>query len=78
MPFEPVDGPDNLYGQIHVPIKKSPYIEAGIQGFEPNNPYWEPPEAVDLLFDTDYIHFPSLAELNAEIGWDPAEIAAPH
>lgn len=25
IPFEPVDGPDNQYGQLYVPIKKSPY-----------------------------------------------------
>ena len=28
--FEPVDGPNNRYGQINVPIGKNPFAEAGI------------------------------------------------
>lgn len=53
-------------------------IAAGIRGFEPFNPHphREPPEVVRLLVHSDEIHFPSLAKLNGELGWDPAEIEA--
>ena len=39
VPFEPVDGPDNRFGQLFKPIAKDPYIEAGLKGFEPHQPF---------------------------------------
>ena len=33
--FEPVDGPDNRYGQLRRPIAKSPFEAAGLKGFTP-------------------------------------------
>ena len=65
LPFLPVDGPDNQYGQIHMPMKKSPYQNAGLKGFEPHNPYKVAAHAVTHSDDND-IKFPTLAELNAE------------
>ena len=39
VPFEPVDGLDNHFSQINVPIEKTPFAEAGIYGFEPTKPF---------------------------------------
>jgi hypothetical protein len=35
IPFEPLDGTDNRYGQLYKPIGPSPYKEVGIKGFTP-------------------------------------------
>jgi hypothetical protein len=66
IPFEPLDSADNRYGQLHKRIGKSPYKEAGIEGFTPPRPF----QIVShYLTKGDYrdIHFPTLAELNKEI-----------
>ena len=65
LPFLPVDGPDNQYGQIHTPIKKDPYMNAGLKGFEPIQPHKASSHPAIPSAD-DQIKFPSLAELNAE------------
>jgi hypothetical protein len=39
IPFQPVDGHDNQYSQLYKPIQKSSYKEAGINGFEPPQPF---------------------------------------
>jgi hypothetical protein len=65
IPFEPIDTADNRYGQLYRPIGKSPYQEAGIQGFKPPQPF-----KITSLFLTRgnfrNFHFPTLAELNFE------------
>ena len=33
LPFPPVDGVDNRYGQLHVAIQTDPYNTAGVKGF---------------------------------------------
>lgn len=66
LPFLPVDGPDNQYGQIHKPLKKSPYQNAGLKGFEPHSPYKTPAPIALLAEHEEEIKFPTLAELNAE------------
>jgi hypothetical protein len=33
IPFQPLDGPDTWYGQIHKPITAQPFKEAGINVF---------------------------------------------
>lgn len=38
IPFEPVDGPDNRFSQLHRPVSLDPFTEAGIKGFEPIQP----------------------------------------
>ena len=35
IPFKPVDGPDNRYGQIYTPMRANLYSDAGIKGLEP-------------------------------------------
>ena len=37
--FEPMNGPDNHYGQLHKPISATTYNEASIHGFIPISPY---------------------------------------
>ena len=39
LPFMPIDGPDNRFGQIHTPIQKNPYENAGLKGFAPSRPF---------------------------------------
>ena len=65
LPFLPVDGPDNQFDQIHTPIQKDPYVNAGLKGFKPAQPF-EMPMANPALPADDVVHFPTLAELNAE------------
>jgi hypothetical protein len=37
IPFPPLSGPDNNYSQIHRQIKKHPYMEAGIDEYDPTS-----------------------------------------
>jgi hypothetical protein len=37
--FQPLDGPDNRYGQLYKPISKVSFNEAGQQGILPPNPF---------------------------------------
>ena len=73
LPFMPVDGPDNIYGQIHSPIQKNPYINAGIKGFKPPQPFKKAAANPAIRSEED-IKFPTLAELNAEcFEWNEGE-----
>ena len=66
IPFEPVDGSDIQYSQLHKPIQASPYKEAGIEGFKPLLPF----KVLANYLTTDSalaFHWPSLSELNANI-----------
>ena len=66
VPFEPVDGPDNRFGQLHKPITSDPYKEAGIKGFTPPKPF----KAALQFLTTDrknQFHWPSLSELNDDL-----------
>ena len=64
MPFEPVDGPDNRFGQINVPIGKTPFAEAGIRGFEPTKPFKIPVNYSHVL---ESFYWPTVQELDDEI-----------
>ena len=48
LPLLPVDGPDNLYGQLNAQLQPDAYYDAGIQSFIPGNPYKESEETVLL------------------------------
>jgi hypothetical protein len=65
IPFQPADTADNQYGQLYLPICKSPYKEAGIKGFKPLQPFCI---ASHFLTTGDFcdFHFPMLAKLNNE------------
>jgi hypothetical protein len=66
IPFQPLDTADSRYGQLHRPIGKNPYKEAGIDGFTPPQPFRI---ASHFLTKGDFrdFHFPTLAELNDEL-----------
>lgn len=66
IPFEPVDGADNRYGQIHMPIGKTPFAEAGIQGFKPPQPFKVSSNFLTVGDFKDF-HWPTLSELNDEL-----------
>ena len=75
VPFEPVDGPDNRYSQLWRPISKQPYVDAGVKGFEPLQPYKLPANFADIAQDPE-LHWPSLQELIDEMEpfpWMPQE-----
>jgi hypothetical protein len=42
IPFQPLDGTNNQYGQLYWKIKEHPYKEAGIKGFTPPTPFAVP------------------------------------
>jgi hypothetical protein len=69
IPFEPLDGPDNRYSQLHKPFGPMPYKEAGINGFTPPQPF-----AIASHFarrgDHKDFHWPTLAELNDELDYE--------
>jgi hypothetical protein len=64
--FEPLDGADNQYGQIHRKISDHPYKEAGIKGFTPPNPFRV---SANFVTTSDALAFRwhTLAELNDEL-----------
>jgi hypothetical protein len=48
IPFQPVDGADNRYGQLYKPISANPFKEAGLKGFEPPAPFCAPASFIDV------------------------------
>ena len=80
IPFEPLDGPDIAYGQLYKALEKYPYKAASIKWFQPYEPYCEEVSATSLLSPTSTSlpsHFPTLAELNAEMDdWTVEECSA--
>jgi hypothetical protein len=75
VPFEPVDGPDNRFGQLFRPIGETPYKEAGIKGFTPPQPFKLPANFASGPDASDF-YWPSLSELNEEMQpfpWLPGE-----
>ena len=75
LPFIPIDGADNRYGQLNTPIQADPYKHAGIEGYRPSPPIKFVSINVGVCHDD--IHFPSLSELNDELDdWSSMDIAA--
>jgi hypothetical protein len=65
-PFQPLDGLDTWYGQLHKPITAHPFKDAGINGFNPAFPY----NVSAQFLTTDHAsdsHWLSLSELNDEV-----------
>ena len=74
LPFLPLDGPDNRYGQMYSPIQSNPYKNAGIRGFTPSQPFKTASIGLSSADDNIGTRFPTLAELNAELfDWDEGE-----
>ncbi len=69
IPFEPLDGTDNCYGQLYKPIGLSPYKEAGIKGFTSLQPLQAATHFATMGNFHDF-YFPMLLELNNE--FDPS------
>ena len=75
VPFEPLDGPDNAFSQLNRPIGKDPFINAGIKGFEPIQPFKLPVNFATVPPNNGF-SWPSVAELNDEMfpfPWSPGE-----
>ncbi len=66
IPFQPLDGPDTWYGQIHKPMKAQPFKEAGINGFQLMLPYKVSARFLKTDQTSDF-HWPRLLELNVDL-----------
>jgi hypothetical protein len=91
IPFPPLSGPDTSYSQIHKQIKTHPFIEAGIESYNPATAWPSEADAseskhpaLQSLFASTihpFEQFPSLADLNDEIApdiFDEANLENPH
>jgi hypothetical protein len=87
-PFPPLTGPDTSYSQIHKAIKQHPYIEAGLDSYEPAS-VWPLASAIESLPSPSLISFfssiprpaedfPTLDELNDERGVVPSTTPEPN
>ncbi len=68
IPFQPLDGADNCYSQLHLIIGPSPFKEAGLKGFDPPQPFTIPSQFAQHSNFKDF-HWPTLAELNDPFPW---------
>ncbi len=70
--FEPIEGPDNQYGQLHQLISKDTYEIAGIKGFQLAQPFKS--NLASANTQQNQFHFPTLAELNDKLfPWEKGE-----
>ena len=70
LPFFTIDGADNRYSQIYMPIKADPYMNSGIKGFYPSQSFKTSVHAETPAVGSD-VRFTTLAKLNAEFFlWD--------
>ena len=75
LPLLPVDGPDNLYGQLNAQLQPDAYYDAGIQSFIPGNPYKESEETVLFSLPEPSLTFPTLSDINDEMcEWNDLEL----
>jgi hypothetical protein len=72
IPFAPIVGANRNYGQLHKPIGKHLFKEAGIKGFTPPLPYQVPTGYLNV--GVRDFHWPTLAEWNSKLNpfpwWD--------
>jgi hypothetical protein len=66
IPFEPIDGPDTQYSQLHKAIDPHPCKVAGISGFLPPQPFKVSAKFIDISNYTDFWS-PTLLKLNNDI-----------
>lgn len=66
IPLVPLETSDNQFSQLYKKIREDPFLEAGIRGYEPPQPF-----QVDFLSaDSSSLpsfHWPTLSELNDEV-----------
>jgi hypothetical protein len=65
IPFEPINGADNQFGQLKKQISGSPYIQAGIDGFKPPKPFHVSEHYLTAQADDTPFHWPTLEEINS-------------
>ncbi len=70
IPFEPLDGADNRYGQLYKSIGLPPYKEVGIKAFTPPQPLQAAAHFATTGNFRDF-HLPMLSELNDEFNLFP-------
>jgi hypothetical protein len=68
IPFQPIDGADNCYGQLNKIIGEHPFKEVGLKGFAPPTPFAVPAGFARCGDHKDF-HWPTLAELNDPFPW---------
>jgi len=74
LPFQPLDGADNRYGQLYQPIRADPYKDAGLKGFQPYQPFQASADIALIAPLNNAFWFPTLAELSNELfPWEPGE-----
>jgi hypothetical protein len=64
--FEPINGPDTLYSQLHKAIDPHPFKEAGILGFLPPQQYKVPAKFLNVGNHANF-KWPPLSELNDKV-----------
>jgi hypothetical protein len=67
IPLKPVDGTDNQFGQVNKMISDSPYIQVGINGFKPPQPFHVSKHYVTTTDNDTSFHWPTLEETNADL-----------
>jgi hypothetical protein len=68
IPFQPINGANNCYGQLNKIIGKHPFKEAGLKGFSPPTPFAVPAGFARCGDHKDF-HWPTLAELDDPFPW---------
>ncbi len=68
IPFQPINGADNCYGQLNKIIGEHPFKEAGLKGFAPSTPFVVPANFAQCGDYRDS-HWPTLAKLNDLFPW---------
>jgi hypothetical protein len=66
IPFRPINGADNQYGQLYCKFQEHSYKEAGFKGFTPPMPVVVPAQFLTTN-DALCFNWPTLAELNEKI-----------
>jgi hypothetical protein len=65
IPLCPVDSTDNEFRQLNETILDSPYVQAGINGFQPPQPFHVSEHYIPTNEDTSF-NWPMLTEMNTE------------
>jgi hypothetical protein len=68
IPFQPLNGTDNCYGQLNKITGDHPFNEVGLKGFNPPQPFAIPTHLAQHGDFKDF-HWPTLAELNDPFPW---------
>jgi hypothetical protein len=66
IPFEPIDGTDNWYGQLYKPIGANPCKESSLKGFNPPTLFCDPQNFINVGDYKDF-QWSTLAELNNKL-----------